>query len=480
MFVNRQEELSYFNQILTRTSPGPAQLLVLYGRRRVGKSALLRHWTAYSGLPATYWVAANEPPALQRRSLYAAVAKVPFSAAPAMESWADFWEWLAGYLAQDYSRRIIILDDFPIMAAADNQMLPALQNAWDSQLRYGNAILLLCGSHMKTMESLFDEDSPLAGRLTGDWLLQPLPFQTLRQFFPGMDLEDRIALYQMVGGVPAYLSWLNPELSLLENISQVMLDPSRVFLVEPQLLLYDELRELGNYTAVIEAIANGHHTLSTISRESRISPTSLMFYLSRLQELQLVERRLPVTLDEHERQRSKRGRYYLLDPFFEFYYRFLAAHVKFQRSVEETTALVEEQLPELGRSAFITLAREWIARQAESGRATSALPFMPEAIGAYWSSRVTVDVAAVNWRTQDILLAECDWGLQPTSGELVANLAEKKARLLRQELPNEGQFWTFHYGIFTRTGLTETAQAELLPRGGLNVHLTRLERGLGL
>ena len=101
MFVNRQEELSYFNQLLTQTSPGPAQLLVLYGRRRVGKSALLHHWVQYSGMNVTYWLADREPPALQRRRLYAAVADIPASAAPLMDSWHEFWDWLASHLAQE-------------------------------------------------------------------------------------------------------------------------------------------------------------------------------------------------------------------------------------------------------------------------------------------------------------------------------------------------------------------------------------------
>ena len=480
MFVDRQQELAYFNNILTRASPGPAQLLLLYGRQRVGKSALLRHWVEYSGMSVTYWLADKEPPALQRRRLYAAITQTPAEDAPTMDSWQEFWDWLSSHLAQDYSRRIIILDEISYAVEADPSFLAALQNAWDEQLRYGNAILLLCGSHVKTMESLLKEQSPLYGRLTGDWHLQPLPFHTLRQFFPSWETDERIALYNILGGVPAYLSWFDPELSLIENISQVMLDPGSMFLAEPQLLLYDELRELSTYLAVLRAIANGSDTLSAISRESTISRTSLMFYLSRLQELRLVERRLPVTLTEAQQNRSKRGRYYLLDPFFQFYFRFVSPHLRLQRSPVQTAGLVEEQLPAFARAGFVTLAREWISRQAQSGRSTSALPFMPEAIGAHWSRRVRVDVVAINWRTRDILLAECDWSPLPVEAQVIHDLAEKKAPLLRRDLPGEGEGWTFHYAIFTRTGLTEAAQAELLPRGGLNIHLSRLERGLGL
>lgn len=479
MFVNRQEELASLNQILSRSSPSSAQLLLLYGRRRVGKSALLNHWVEYSGMAVTYWLAVEEPPALQRRSLYAALTNVPLQEAPLMESWDVFFQWLASHLSDDYGRQIIIMDDFPHACDADDQLLPALQNAWDQQLRYGNTIFLLCGSQLKTMQGMLDDASPLAGRITGEWQLQPLPFHTLRQFFPSWNLDQRIALYHMVGGVPAYLSWLDPDLSLLENIQQVILDPSRLFLIEPKILLYDELRELSKYTAVLGAIANGNHALSAISRESLISRTSLTFYLNRLQKMGLVQRQLPVTLDEDAQKRSKRGRYYLLDPFFQFYFRFLAPHLRLQRQPQETTALIEKSLPAIGRDGFVELAREWIKQQAQSNRATSPLPFVPEVIGRHWSRGLELDVVALNWRTQDILLGACDWKPSATEAALIVDLAGKKTDRIRRELPNQGYGWNFHYAIFTRTGLTEAAQGELLPLGGLNVHLSRLERGLG-
>ncbi|MDX1414178.1 MAG: ATP-binding protein [Candidatus Promineifilaceae bacterium] len=359
-------------------------------------------------------------------------------------------------------------------------MLEGLRDAWDEQLRYGNTILLLCGSHIRTMESVLGEESALAGRLTGQWQLQPLPFHTLRQFFPSWDTDERIALFSILGGIPAYLSWLDPQRNLVENISDIILAPSSIFGVEPELLLYDELRELTTYLAVLKAIANGHHTVSAISRETLVSRTSLMFYLSRLQELQLVERRQPVAIPEDKRRRSKRGRYHLRDPYFQFYFRFMAPYLQLQRSREDAIALIEESLPEYSRAGFVELSREWIRRQVQSGRSVSALPFMPEAVGEHWSRNVQVEVAAVNWRTRDMLLGACDWSHAPVDAALVVDLAEKKTALLRRELPDEGHGWTFHYAVFTRTGLTEAAQAELLPRGGLTVHLSRLERGLGL
>lgn len=479
MFVDRQQELAYFNGVLAQARSGPAQLLLLYGRRRLGKTTLLQHWARYSGLSTTYWLADQGPPALQRRNLYAAVSGVSPEEAPLMESWSQFWHWLADRVSQEYGGRILILDELPVASAADPEMLTSLLPVWNQHLQYSNMVLVLSGSYVQAMEALGQETSPLYGRVTGQWGLQPLSFHTLRHFFPTWDADERIALYSIVGGVPAYLTWLDPNRSLDENLAEVFLSPGSMFLAEPQLLLYDQLRELGSYLAVLQAIATGHHALSAISRASMISRTSLMFYLTRLQELRLVERRLPVTLSEAQRQRSKRGRYFLSDPFFRFYFRFIAPHLHAQRPITETMKEIRQALPDLEAAGFETLAREWIRQQAQGSLALSPLPFVPEAVGSHWSRSARANVVAINWRTRDILLGACDWGQEPVTAETVVDLREDKTALLRRDLSDQGMGWTFHYAIFHRAGMTEAAQVEFQASGGLVVPLSHLERGLG-
>ena len=479
MFVNRQQELAYFNGILAQSRSGPAQLLLLYGRRRLGKTTLLQHWARYSGFNYTYWLADQGPSALQRRNLYAAVSGIKAADSPLMESWSQFWEWLADHLQQQYSRHILILDELPLASAADPEMLSSLLEVWNQQLQYRNVVLVLSGSNVQAMEAVAGPDSPLYGRVSGEWQLRPLAFHTLRHFFPTWDVSERIALYSIVGGVPAYLTWLDPNRSLDENLAEVLLAPGSMFLAEPQLLLYEQLRELGSYLAVLRAIAGGHHALSAISRASMISRTSLMFYLSRLQAMQIVERRLPVLLEDYQRRRSKRGRYFLLDPYFRFYFRFVAPHLETQTPVAETMKAIQKALPKLVAKGFEALAREWIRQQAQGSQALSPLPFVPEAVGAHWNRDSEANVVAINWRTRDILLGACDWRELPVGEPAVDELLQEKTAVLRRDLPFQGVNWTFHHVIFTRVGLTEAAQAVFLSSGGLVVPLAQLERGLG-
>ena len=473
MFIDRHEELAFLNHLLTRKQPGPAQLLLLYGRRRVGKTELLKHWAVQSGLPFTYWAADKEPAALQRRSFMAAMLDMPEEQATAFDSWPALWRWLAPRLAERADKQILILDELSYASAADPALLSALQHAWDHHLKDSNLVLVLCGSQVTTMEAIMQHQSPLFGRFTGQWHLQPLPFSSLREFFPNWSTEERVALYAVVGGIPAYLRWLDSDLTLVENIRQVILQPGNIFLAEPELLLHDELRDLSTYQAILRAISKGHHTLKAISDDCLIGSSSLTFHLGKLQELRLVERRLPVTLTTTQQRKSKQGRYHLSDPFFRFYFRFLFPHLRSLMSPEETTAHIKSELRAFVGLSFEKLAQQWMVKQARA----SNLPFAPEAVGSHWSRRVQVDVVAINHQNREILLGECKWGEGKVNRQVVRELIEQKGPKVRQELPH-GEDYSFHYAVFARAGFTEAAATELAVREGLLINLATLDEGL--
>ena len=294
MFVDREQELAFLNRVAARQRPGPAQLILLYGRRRVGKTELLLHWSQQSGIPTTYWTAEKEPAALQRRKLFAALTRMPLQYSPIFASWSELWDAVAQRIGDE--RQILVLDELPYAIESDPAMLSALQHAWDRLFQRMRSIIVLCGSQIRTMELLQASQSPLFGRLTGQWYLQPLPFSALKAFFPSWSVEERIAVSALVGGIPAYLGWLDPELTFAENVRQVVLDPGSQFSAEPTLLIYDEVREPQPHLAILKAIGAGAHTLEEISNATLIGKTHLSSYLVRLQDLKLIERRLPATL----------------------------------------------------------------------------------------------------------------------------------------------------------------------------------------
>lgn len=484
MFVNRQTELAFLDAVLERRRPTAAQLILLYGRRRVGKTVLLRHWAEASGVPHSYWAAEKEPAPLQRRKLFARVLDVEPMQAPTFASWAACWQAIASLLAG--RRHVLILDEFTYAAESDPATLSSLQHAWDQLFKDSQLVIILCGSHVRTMEMLQARQSPLFGRLTGQWHLQPLSFAALREFLPTWPAEERVAAYAAVGGVPAYLEWLDPHRSFSDNIRYVILAPGSMFVAEPAFLLYDEVREPRAHLAVLKAIGAGHHTLSEIANASLVGKPHLSAYLARLQALRLVERRLPVTVPPSQRRRSRRGRYHLSDPYFRFYFHFIAPHQ------DELTYRPERALPSIydglrafvGQTAFESLSQQWVAEQERAGQLSLEFEIEEiegieeiEEVGSHWSRKVQVDVVGINWARRIILLGECKWGVNPVGRSVVRELIEKTPKVLK-DLPAAGEGWTAHYAFFARSGFTPAARAEAKAHSALLVDLERLDRDL--
>jgi AAA+ ATPase superfamily predicted ATPase len=281
----------------------------------------------------------------------------------------------------------------------------------------------------------------------------------------------------MVGGIPAYLNWFDPDLDLIDNIRQTILSPGSMFLAEPAFLLYDEVREPNSYLSILKAIGGDAHTLTEIGERAFIPSTSVTFYLNTLQELRLVERRLPVTQPKAERGRSRSGRYSLSDPYFRFYFQFLEPFLS--TSPVNTDQVIEAVRRNLrafvGVSALEELAREWVQVQGKAGK----LPFAPDAIGSHWSSRVQVDVVAINWKTHEILLGECKWGTDRVDRQIVRELIETKTPLVLKDLPSEGMGWQVYYVLFARSGFTPAAVEQLQKVDGLAVDLNDMDVLLG-
>ena len=475
MFVDRQAELAFLNDVLARDRPTAAQFILLYGRRRVGKTVLLRHWAEHTDTPHTYWAAEREPAALQRRKLFARVLGVEPTRAATFASWADCWQAIAAFVGD--RRHIFILDEFTYAVESDPAMLSSLQHAWDQLFKNSQLVLVLCGSHVRTMETLQARQSPLFGRLTGQWSLQPLPFSALHAFFPLWSPEERVAAYAVVGGVPAYLEWLDPNLSLSDNIRKVILAPGSMFVAEPAFLLYDEVREPSTHLAILQAIGKGNHTLSDVANAALVSRQHLPSYLARLRELRLVERRLPVTVPPPRRRRARSGRYHLCDPYFRFYFYFIAPHqddVAYRPA--RVLARVEEQLRAfVGVTAFEELCRQWVVERSRA----EELPFEVREVGSHWSRQVQVDVVAVNWAAREILLGECKWSAKAVGRGTVRNLIEVKTPGVLEVLPDKGTGWVVHYALFARAGFTDAAAAEAQQHGALLVDLKTLVEGLG-
>ena len=267
-FVGRRRELAELNTLLGE--PGP-QFLILYGRRRVGKTTLLLHWAQESGVPFVYWVANRLSPALQLRSFSQALYNAAHPETPAdAEFTYPTWE-MALAQAVDLAaerRLILILDEFPYVAEAEPGLPSVLQNTWDHRLKATQIFLVLAGSHIGMMTGLLHYHAPLYGRFTAHLHLKPLPFAATAEFLPRYPAAERVAVYAILGGIPAYLERFDSALDLADNVKRHICRPTGIFRVDPLFLLQDQVREPRNYLSVLHAIGGGAHTLAEIAEAS--------------------------------------------------------------------------------------------------------------------------------------------------------------------------------------------------------------------
>jgi len=453
MFVNRKEELRMLDEILNRVTQGKAQFLLVYGRRRVGKTELIRKWAEQSGVPYTYWAAEKTTAELQRRQFYARISGVEESDAPIFNSWSAFWTAVGPIFGKD--DHILLIDEITYVADADQGALSALQHAWDQQLKGSNIAVVISGSHVQSLETLMHGQSPLFGRLTAQWYLEPLPFSSLKEFFPKWSPAELVNLYATVGGVPAYLEWMIPERSYIDNLHEVVLTPSSMFLAEPEFLLYDEVREPRTYLSILKAIGAGHHAFGEISGKSFVHKSNLPVYLQTLQDLRIVERRIPATVRPAKRRKSRLGRYHLSDPYFRFYFRFLdplREDLSYDR--ERVFRYIQEGLNAfVGSTAFEELSRQWVQYQSNQGN----LIIKFEQIGQHWSRNVQIDVVGINWDHKVLLLGECKWEKNPLSVNVVKQLINDKTPRILKDLDIDQSEWRVRYAFFSKKGFTDPA-----------------------
>jgi hypothetical protein len=469
-FVGRNRELEELNRI--RSQRG-AQFILIYGRRRVGKTTLLLHWAEQSGRPYIYWVANRDTPAQVRLGFTRAVWRWAHSesqAVPRFNTWEDAFETTAQLIGEQPV--ILILDEFSYATESDSSLASHLQSAWDHLFKDRNVTIVLAGSHIGMMVDLMGYQAPLYGRFTAQLPVDPLPFSALSDFLPRYTAAERVAVYAVTGGVPAYLERFADSRSFTENIRELFMQRTSIFRTEPFFLIGDVIRrETQTYEAVLKSIAAGNRTPQEIGQALGVSSSYLSPYLKQLEELHLVKRRIPATTPPERRESTKTSQYHLIDPYLRFYFRFIAPNAEL---VEQgLSAVLWERISDqfrafVGMTAFEDLCREWMLVKARAGK----LPMVPEVVGSHWSADAQVDVVAVNWHDKAILLGECKWGVDAVGRSVIRELIDKAPKVIPEER------WSVYFAFFARAGFTDAAREEARTVDVLLVDLETLDNDL--
>jgi AAA+ ATPase superfamily predicted ATPase len=411
-FCDRNDE---FNALETAFESPGHEFYVVYGRRRVGKTELLKAFCA--DRPHIYFLAAQEAKARQREKFVTQIADHFDERIPQIDSWDDAFDYLGDKCTEE--RLVVVIDEFPYLVEENDSLPSYVQSFVDEQLQGTESMLVLCGSSISTMESdVLGHESPLYGRRTGQIDLQPFSFQQAQTIIE-YDIEDAIQSFAVTGGTPMYLTLFDYTQSLDANIQQEMLSPTAVLYNEPEFLLRTELRTPARYMSILEAVATGHTTPNEIAGATGIGSGPLSKYLQTLRRLRLVAREVPVTASAKQ---SKRSRYHVADEFLRFWFRFVEPN---RSSIEEAPGVVFEGTIKPGLPDHVATTFEDICLEVvwESIRRGEFEPYSE--VGRWWYGEDEIDIVGLAPNDDRLLLAECKWTEQPVGHGLVEDLRAK-------------------------------------------------------
>jgi AAA+ ATPase superfamily predicted ATPase len=361
-FLGRARELAVLEEL---AGSRRAELFVLYGRRRVGKTELLQQLCR--GRRSVYFSAAE---VRDKDNLRAFKGALQEGLGDALTEHVEFSDWSAalGYAAEraGSERLVVVLDEFPYLCEANKGLPSLVQRFWDQKGKRSNLMLVLCGSQVSFMEKeVLAESSPLFGRRTGQRRLEPLaPTETLA-FFPRWPMRDRVLAYAILGGMPAYLRRFDDAEPLSVNLAREMLRPEGYLFGEVQFLLRSELTSPHTYNSILAAVARGAERVGDIALSVGVDSPTANKYLHVLRELYLVERSTPLT--DPDPLRSRRGVYRILDRFLAFHFRHLQPHLSLIEAGRGGRVYEEFLLPDFERlhdDAWTDFVLEHLAREA--------------------------------------------------------------------------------------------------------------------
>jgi uncharacterized protein len=427
-FVNRSEELEQLHAWWS--APG-AGMAIVWGRRRVGKTALLQHFAAE--LPTVFHTGGGRPADAELAALTRAAAPLLTSGVRDLEArpfadWSDAIETLAE--AARSRRILLVLDELPALTGSSPELPSLLRATWDRVRGRTKLKLLLCGSAVRVMEEMQEERSPLYGRLDLAQLLHPFRPHEAAQMLSSLSPARRAVVWGLVGGMPLYLQWWDQSASVQANLGRLACTPGGQLLTEGQLVLATEGEggELARQT--LYAIAAGRTKFNEIEQAVRADPART---LDRLVSLRLVERVVPVTEDP---RRTRRRIYRIADNFLAFW---LGLLDRYRPEIER--GLGETILPVLLDSIDSHMGPPWEEAFRDHLRRLAARGDLAPgvvAIGPFWTAAEDageIDAVALAGRSREaVLLGEAKWKRRVDGARLRTEL-ERKAEALPRVHP---------------------------------------------
>ena len=433
-FIGRRSEMETLEREFARGS----SFVLITGRRRVGKTRLIGEFIA--GKDAIYYLATQQTERLAMSDFSALLSR------RIGRTYGEFRDWRDALSAfAESGMRILVLDEFQYLCR-DPAFASLLQESWDAVLSKKDIMLIVCGSHMTTMESLGDRDSPLYGRFTRRMVVQPLPFRDVSE---GRDFRQAVEEYSVLGGVPRYME-LFDDVPLRENVLRNVMDPTSPMHRDPEVLLGGEVANPVSYMSIMKAVAAGNRRISDISSAVEVPSTTINAYLQKLIDIRMLRRDVPVT--DNDPSRSRNGLYSIEDLYTSFWFRFVYPYASDLEMGHPEWAMSEFDSHFIER--HVSFVFERICRESVWDLAKE-IGFRPVRVGGYWDRISEIDVMAIDPDGKRAFAAECKYrSNRPVDYHVLNELRAKCASVKKLE------GYEIIYGLFSVSGFDDRLMGE--------------------
>lgn len=445
MFHCREEELKKLNK---RYQGNQFECVVIYGRRRVGKTALISEFC--KDKRNIYFSALDTTAQENLRSLSKAIYNYQnpeLYNAPEFRSYEDALEEITRLAEKE--RIVFVIDEYPYLAKAEKSISSRLQHLIDHTWSKGKLFLILCGSSMSFMEhQVLGYESPLYGRRTAQFKIEPLTYKETAIFHPELSKEENALVYGITGGVPHYINKLDIRNGVDEALLENLFDRSGYLFEEPENLLKQELREPAVYNSIITAIAEGASRLNEIATKTGMETGPCTKYLKVLIELGIVRKETPIT-----EKIGKKSIYMLEDNFFRFWYRFVPRNIaainsgRIQKNYSET---VKKYFPDYMGLIFKKMCRDYLLYYAEN------LPIALGDVGQWWGTdsakkkQIQIDIVGMPADGEEYVIGSCKYRNEAIGVE--------ELELMKEYANVFGKGKKYHYFIFSKGGFSKGLQ----------------------
>ena len=410
-FIDRKREMSTLEKEYNREN----SFVVLYGRRRTGKTTLIKEFIKDKN--AFYFFADKQNENLQInrfKNQLAEYFKDEFLKKIEINDWDTIFDYFINKIGNE--KFVLVIDEFQYLCLMNKGFSSIFQRIYDEKIVSKNIMVILCGSLISMMYSeVLSYDSPLYGRRTAQIKLQPISFEYYKEFFDNKSKRELIEFYSITGGIPKYILEFDRNKNPLWNIENNIFNKDNFLYSEPKFLLQEEINDLSRYFSILNSIALGNTKLSSICSHLGLNSSSMTSYITKLIDLDILEKEVPIT---ENIENGKKGLYKIKDNYLKFWFSYVYPYQSYLE-IENLSYPLEKIKNEFNlwvSKIYEDLSRETVLNNSE-------IPFPIKKLGRWWNNNEEIDIVGLG--DNEIIFGECKWSNKKVGLSVLLTLKEK-------------------------------------------------------